>query len=51
MTYNVENNDYNGELKNSDNESRQTAANLFVNYSREFGKLYTQMGVKYEVEE
>ncbi|MBP8935216.1 MAG: outer membrane beta-barrel protein [Prevotella sp.] len=46
--YNVENNDYNGELKNSDNESRQTAANLFVNYSREFGKLYTQMGVKYE---
>ena len=46
--YNVENDDYNGELKNSNNESRQTAANLFVNYSREFGKLYTQMGVKYE---
>ena len=46
--YNVENDDYNGELKNSNNESRQTAVNLFVNYSREFGKLYTQMGVKYE---
>ncbi|MCH3995525.1 MAG: outer membrane beta-barrel protein [Prevotella sp.] len=46
--YNVENDDYNGELKNSNNESRQTAVNLFVNYSREFGKIYTQMGVKYE---
>lgn len=46
--YNVENDDYNGVLVSSDNESRQSAANVFLNYSRSFGKLYTQVGIKYE---
>ena len=46
--YNVENNDYTGVLKTNDNESRQSAANIFVNYSQSFGKLYSQLGLKYE---
>ena len=46
--YNVENNDYVGILKANDNESRQLAANIFVNYNKSFGKLYTQLGLKYE---
>ena len=46
--YNIENNDYTGILKTNDNESRQSAANIFANYSRSFGKLYTQLGLKYE---
>lgn len=46
--YNVENNDYAGVLKTNDNESRQSAANIFVNYSQSIGKLYTQLGLKYE---
>ena len=46
--YNVENNNYTGVLTANDNSSEQKAANVFANYSRSFGKLYTQLGVKYE---
>lgn len=46
--YNIENRDYSGVLKTNDNESKQSAANVFMNYSRSFGKLYTQLGLKYE---
>lgn len=46
--YNIENKDYSGVLKTNDNESKQSAANVFINYSQSFGKLYTQLGLKYE---
>ena len=46
--YYVENLDYSGVLTANDNESRQKAANVFVEYSRSFGKLYTRLGMKYE---
>lgn len=46
--YNVENKDYQGVLNANDNESKQAAANVFADYSRSIGKLYTQIGLKYE---
>lgn len=46
--YNVENSDYTGVLRTNDNESRQSAANVFANYSQSLGKLYMQLGLKYE---
>lgn len=46
--HNVENTDYTGVLTSNDNKSRQTATNIFANYSRSLGKMYLQLGVKYE---
>lgn len=46
--YQLDNDDYTGILKQSDNESRQTAARVFVNFSREIKNLFTQIGLKYE---
>ena len=46
--YDIKNNDYAGVLKANDNESRQSAANIFANYSKSLGKLYAQLGIKYE---
>lgn len=48
QNYDIENEDYAGVLKSNDNESRQTAANIFANYSQNFGKFYTRLGIKYE---
>ena len=48
QNYYVENQDYSGVLTTNDNESRQKAANVFVEYSRSFGKFYTRIGMKYE---
>lgn len=46
--YHVDNKDYSGVLQTNDNESKQSAASLFVNYNQSFGKLYTQLGLRYE---
>ena len=46
--YQLENDDYTGVLRQSDNESRQTAARVFVNFSREVKNIFTQVGLKYE---
>lgn len=46
--YEVGGNDKGGVLRANDNESRQSAANLFATYSRSFGTLYAQLGLKYE---
>ena len=48
QNYYVENQDYSGVLTANDNESRQKAANAFVEYSRSFGQFYTRLGMKYE---
>lgn len=46
--YCIENEDYSGLLKTNDNESKQSAAHVFANYSRSFGRWFTQLGLKYE---
>ena len=46
--YHLNNDDYTGILEQGDNESRQTAARVFFNYSRGFKNLFTQFGLKYE---
>lgn len=46
--YNIDNSDYTGVLENNDNESKQSAASVFINYSRSFGHLSSRLGLKYE---
>lgn len=48
QNYDAEDNDYTNVLKHNDNESKQAAASVFVNYSQSFGKCFTQLGLRYE---
>ena len=41
-------NNLTGNYDRSDNESKQKAARLFASYSRTWGKLFTELGLKYE---